>query len=149
VILAALAFLGACRPSAVGGAATGASSSAAAVQEFLNAGRAQDIQALSAVWGNDESPVRDRVDRQELERRLLIMVCHLRHEESRIGAPQAGEAGRIRHSVELVNGGTTATSAFTTVRNRRSGRWFVEDFDMEPLRRSCMQTPRASAAGSF
>ena len=70
----------------------GATSSAAAVEQFLSAAKAQDLQAMSAVWGNAVSPMRERVDRQELERRLLIMTCHLRHDTSRIGAAQPAVA---------------------------------------------------------
>ena len=77
-----------CRPAAVGSGSGGADTAQMAVVEFLNAARAQDLQGISAVWGNDESPTRDRVDRQELERRLMIIACHLRHDESRIGAAQ-------------------------------------------------------------
>ena len=122
---------------AASGPMTGATSSDAAVQQFLFAAKAQDLQALSAVWGNEESPVRDRADRQELERRLLIMVCHLRHDESRIGPAQAGEGGRVMHRVDLTQGTKTAAPIFTTVRNRKSGRWFVETFDMTAVSGFC------------
>jgi hypothetical protein len=139
--MAALALLAACRPAAVGAPEPGASSSTRGVEQLLIAARAQDLQALSAVWGNDEGPVRDRVERQELERRLLIMMCHLRHDESRIGPVQAGEGGRTIHPVELKQGATEAVSNFTLVRNKESGRWFVEDFDMRPLRPFCTTMP--------
>ncbi len=131
-----VALMPACR--GVGsGASAGAESSEQAVVQFLNGSRADDLQAVSAVWGNAESPTRDRVDRQELERRLLIMVCHLRHDESRIGVAQRGELGRTVHQVELVTDGRTVTLPFTTVKNARSGRWFVEDVDLTPARANC------------
>jgi hypothetical protein len=133
VVFAALALMAGCRAGAVGGAAPGAASSEAVVREFLNAARAQDLQALSAVWGNEDSPTRDRIERQELERRLLIMMCHLRHDESRILEAQAGEAGRTVRPVELTQSAQKVSTTFTLVKNRRSGRWFVEDFDMRPL----------------
>ena len=141
VSLLALAIVVGCRPGAVGGPAPGASSSENAVSEFLSAARAQDLQALSAVWGNDVSPARDRIERQELERRLLIIMCHLRHDESRIAQRQAGAEGRTLHPVDLSQGTMRATATFTTVRNRKSGRWYVEDFDMRPLRGFCTQMP--------
>lgn len=120
-----------------GGGVTGATSSEQAVVTFLGAARAQDLQAVSAVWGNDESPTRDRVERQELERRLMIIVCHLRHDESRIGAAQSGEAGRTIHQVELTKGTIQATVPFTTVRNKTNGRWYVEDVDLRGARQIC------------
>ncbi len=139
-LLLVLAVAG-CRPNAVGSGSTGADSSQMAVVEFLNGARAQDLQAISKVWGNAESPTRDRVERQELERRLLVIICHLRHDESRIGAPQLGEAGRTIFSAELTRGTRRATVPFTTVRNTRNGRWYVEDVDLRPAREICNAEP--------
>lgn len=140
-----LVLLAGCRPAAPGGA-TGAPASDAAVQQFLFGANAEDLQAMSAVWGNQESPTRDRVSRQELERRLLILVCHLRHDESRIGPAQAGEAGRVLHRVELRKGALTASPMFTTVRNPRDGRWYVEDLDMRAVQPLCAASPRPDPA---
>ena len=135
LLLVLVAIMG-CRRT-VGGVEAGATSSDAAVQQFLFAAKAQDLQAMSAVWGNAESPVRDRADRQQLERRLLLMTCHLRHDESRIGAGTAGEAGKVLHRVDLTQGDKKASPVFTTVRNTRTRRWFVEDFDFQSLASFC------------
>lgn len=133
-----VAVLAGCRAGAVG-TDPGAVGSEQAVAQFLAAARAQDLQAMSAVWGNAEAPTRDRVERQELERRLLIMMCHLKHDESRIGPAQVGEAGRILHAVDLKQGAKEAATTFKTVRNTRSGRWYVEEFDIQPLIPLCAQ----------
>ena len=95
------------------------------------------VQAMSAVWGDQQSPTRDRVSRQELERRLLIIVCHLRHDESRIGPAQTGEGGRVLHRVEFTQGTLKASPMFTTVRNLKDGRWYVEDLDMRAVQPFC------------
>ena len=121
----------------VGGPEAGALSSTAAVEQYLSAAKAQDLQALSAVWGNAEAPVRDREDRQQLERRLLIITCHLRHDGSRIGAAQPGASGKLLHRVELTQGDKKASPMFTTVRNTKTGRWFVEDFDFKSTASFC------------
>lgn len=140
-MLVLLAMAG-CRAAALPtGATTGAATSTEAVLAFLGAAKAQDLQAISAVWGNDESLTRDRVERQELERRLLIINCHLRHDESRIGVAQMGEAGRTLLSVELVSGQARATVPFTTVKNPRDNRWYVEDVDLRPARDICNAAP--------
>lgn len=101
---------------------------------------------MSAVWGNETALVRDTEGRQELERRLLILNCHLRHDESRIGPPQMGEAGRTLFRVELKKGTTNAATVFKTVRNRRSGLWFVEDFDLKGVRDLCDGITRPGGA---
>jgi hypothetical protein len=143
--VAMLVLLAGCRRG-IGGPAPGAAASQVAVQQFLNASKAGDLQAMSAMWGNEESPVRDRADRQEVERRLLIMNCHLRHDTARIGPPQEAPAGRIQHRVELTQGTKTASPVFTTVKNIKSGRWYVETFDLEAVRAFCA-TPSGSDAG--
>jgi hypothetical protein len=135
-LLMVLVATAACRRT-VGGPEAGATSSAAAVEQFLSAAKAQDLQAMSAVWGNAVSPMRERVDRQELERRLLIMTCHLRHDTSRIGAAQPAVAGKLTHRVDLTQGDKKASPEFTTVRNAKSGRWFVEDFEFASLASFC------------
>lgn len=116
-----------------------------AVVQFLDAARAQDMDQMSAVWGNAESPTRDRVERQELERRLLIMMCHLKHDESRLSPAQPGEAGRTLMRAELKQGTKEATVPFTLVKNARTELWFVEDVDLRPAREFCTPatvTPR-------
>lgn len=135
-VLAVLVLLAGCR-SIAGGAATGAESSDAAVQQFIFAARAGDLQGMSAVWGDDIRPTRDLVSRQELERRLLIIACHMRHDESRIGAARRGESGRVLHTVEMTKGTLRASPLFTTVRNRKSGRWYVENIDLTVLQPFC------------
>lgn len=140
LLLVLLAAVG-CRAAAVPTGSTGAATSTEAVVAFLGAAKAQDLQAISAVWGNEESLTRDRVERQELERRLLIINCHLRHDESRIGVPQMGEAGRTLLSVEILKGDVRATVPFTTVKNARNNRWYVEDVDLRAARDICNSTP--------
>jgi hypothetical protein len=152
-MLVLLVLLAGCRPGR--GGATGASSPEAAVQQFLFASKASDLQAMSAVWGDQESPTRDRVSRQELERRLLIIECHLRADESRIGPSEAGEAGRVLYRVSLTKGDLQASPLFTTVRNLKDGRWYVENIDLSVLQKFCSasmpqkppaQPPRDGAA---
>ncbi len=58
-----------------------------AVQHFLDAAQNEDLQGLSAYWGDEAGPTRDRFPRQELERRELIMIGMLkRHDKRRTSA---------------------------------------------------------------
>lgn len=131
-----LVLLAGCR-RAVGGPEPGAAASQMAVQQFLNAAKAGDLQAMSAVFGDDVSPLRDRASRQEVEQRMMIMVCHLKHDTARIGTAQAAQNGRTQHRVELTQGTKSASPLFTTVKNDRTGRWFVADFDLAAVRQFC------------
>ena len=139
--------LAGCRRTAVG-PEPGAEAPQLAVQQFLAAAKGQDLQAMSAVFGTAEGPLRDRAPRQEVERRMIIMTCHLRHDESRIGAPQSGEGGRVSFRVDLTQGTKTAAPVFKTVKATRSGRWFVEEFDLVAVRSFCgsSQTPPTDAS---
>jgi hypothetical protein len=137
----------------MGGPEAGARTSTAAVEQFVAAAKAQDLQAMSAVWGNAEGPVRDREDRQQLEQRLLIMICHLRHDGAKVGPDETGPSGKVMHRVDLTQGDKKASPMFTTVRNAKTGRWFVEDFDFQSLSNFCTAGNRAarppvSGAGS-
>ncbi|HVT39820.1 MAG TPA: hypothetical protein VHE78_12290 [Gemmatimonadaceae bacterium] len=114
------------------GALTGADNPRTAVERFLAAARAQDMQAISAVWGNDKGSQRDQVDRQELEKREVIMIALLRHDQANISAPQAAPGGRLKMTVDLKQGSLTASPVFTVVRGP-SNRWYVEDFDTQLL----------------
>ena len=134
-LLLVLVVIGCRRPT--GGGEAGARTAQEAVVQFLDAARARDLDQMSAVWGNASTPVRDQVSRQELEQRLLIMICVLRHDESRIGVPAPGEAGRQVYRVELKQGDKVATTPFTTVRNAKLDKWFVEEFDLRPVREFC------------
>ena len=124
----------------------GARSPEQAVVQFLDAARAKDMDQMSAVWGNADGPTRDRVERQELERRLLIMICFFKHDESRLAPAQRGEAGRTIIRADIKQGPKTATVPFTLIKNSRTDMWFVEDVDLRPLREFC--SPEAAGGAS-
>lgn len=138
-----LVLLAGCRRS-IGGPEAGAASSQTAIQQFLNAANAGDIQAMSAVFGDEQSPLRDRVSREEVERRMLIMTCHLKHDAQQIGTAQSGQNGRTQHRVELTQGTKQASPVFVTTKNSRTGRWFVADFDLPAVRDFCGVARRPS-----
>jgi hypothetical protein len=83
------------------------------------------------------APVRDLVSREEHEKRVLIMLCHMRHDEYRILSNRAAEGGRMIYDVELKAGTVTVAAPFTTIKNEKTGRYFVEDFKLQPLAPVC------------
>ena len=50
-----------------GGQMTGAASSQLAVEQFLAAARAQDLQAFSAIWGSERGPAREGRSQRALD----------------------------------------------------------------------------------
>jgi hypothetical protein len=124
-------------PPSVGGA-TGAGDARSAAQAFLDAGKAQDLQALSAVWGSNNGPLRNQVSHDELEKRELVMMCFLKHDTDSIGAPSAAAGSRIVFPVTLTEGSTSRATTLTTMLGP-SSRWYVEKIDLRPIEALCQR----------
>ncbi|WP_461412512.1 hypothetical protein [Gemmatimonas sp.] len=120
-------------PSTVGGV-----SGRSTVEAFLAAVNAQDLQAMSGLWGNSKGLARDQLKREELEKRLIIMQCLMQHEKAVFPEerPRLQTGGRQEFIVTLSKGKNTANTAITTVQGP-SGRWLVEDVDVTKLRDFC------------
>ncbi len=119
-----------------GATMTGASSPKQAVEAFLSAVRAQDLQALSVVWGTDHGPARDIIDRDVLEKREIIMMCFFGADKSSIGDAVQGQKATLVFPVTLTKGALTRETDFTTVRGP-SERWYVESADILKVRDFC------------
>ena len=132
-LLPLLIVLAACSSVQGGGAGTGAESPNAAIQQFLAAARSKNLPAMAAIWGTEKGPASASMNQKELERRELIMIQCLAHEQATPGTPAPGEAGRLRIPVELTLVTLKATPHFTVVRGP-GGRWYVENLDIDQLR---------------
>ena len=133
LVAAAAVLLGACGSApAAGGSATGARSSRAAVEAFLDAARAGDVQALTAVWGTENGAARDRLSPDELEMRAVTMICHFRADSYEIVNERAGDGGQRVASVELRKGTLRRTTTFWTVQGP-ADRWYVSDADLRSV----------------
>ncbi len=145
-LLVLLVLLGACRsspvtttPPAPTTSAYGAPAARAAVETFFAAIKAGDLQAISMVWGNEKGPlVNDRsISREEIERRELLMICYLNHDESRVlERVQAGEPAYTVFQTELKKNGVVRRPTISTVQGPQ-GRWFVVNADIEAVRDFC------------
>jgi hypothetical protein len=139
-LLLVVSFSAACRtvpmnpaPSASAGSmAVGATTPQGAVEMMLAAAQVQDIQAVAAAWGDEKGMTRDRIPRDELEKRALAMICVLRHDSQKIGDPQQLGGGRYQLAVDLKQGTSSGTTNFTVARSA-AGRWLVTDFGMAAL----------------
>ena len=127
-----LVLVAACRAAPMGSALTGAESPRAAVERFLAAARAQDLQALGAVWGDEKGATRERIPRPQLEELQIIQLCLLKHEQSHIADPAVALGGRLTMQVDLTQGSLTANVKFTVAKGP-SNRWYVADFDAVAL----------------
>jgi hypothetical protein len=114
----------------------GATSPRAAVAAFMAAAKNEDLQAMALVWGTAAGPARNLIPREELEKRELIMICFLRHDSYQMISDGGSTAGQRRIEVAVEQGTLRRATAFTVVPGA-DGRWYVQTFDMEPLREIC------------
>ncbi len=128
-----LPFAVACSSLPGGGSGTGAESPSAAIQQFLSASQRKDLTAMANVWGTEKGPASQNMNQRELERRELIMIQCLPHEQATLGTPAPSEAGRLRIPVELTLVTRKAKPIFTVVRGPKN-RWYVENLEIDQLR---------------
>lgn len=118
--------------------AVGAMSGKVAVEGFLKAVKAQDLQSMSAIWGTTKGAARDQMKREDLEKRLIIMQCTLTHEKWAFleDRPRLQTGGRQEFQLELSQAERSARTSIVTV-SGPGGRWFVEDINLLPLKDFC------------
>ena len=121
-------------PVTVGAGATGPRG---ALDAFLAAIRAKDLQALGAVWGDKNGAIRDtkRISREEVEQRELLLMCYFNHETFRVLSEAPSPGGERIMSVSLTKGTLSRTTNFYLVSGQ--DRWYVRSADIEPVRDLC------------
>ena len=142
--IACLLLLGACTrttqevpvspaPSPIGTISTPAPAPAngprPALDAFMAAIQAQDIQALGLAWGDKSGPVRDskRLTREDLEQRELILLKCLKHDKYRVLTESPAADGERVMSVEITSGTRTRAADFFSARG--PDRWYVRTIE--------------------
>jgi hypothetical protein len=123
-------------PSTPSVALTGAAAPKLAVEQFLAAVKAQDLQAISVVWGTSKGPARDQMERTELERREIIMQGCYAHDRYRVLEEGPSPGGERFVKLEITRGRTTATPTFAVVKGP-SDRWYVRDAGISAMTALC------------
>jgi hypothetical protein len=121
----------ACR-SAPSGLQVGTSDPRGAVEQMLAAARAQDLQAITAVWGDERGLVRDRTSREEVESRSFILACLLRSDSHTLGPAMPATGGHVFVNADLVQGKLKATTRFELAPTP-GRRWLVTNVDVQAL----------------
>jgi hypothetical protein len=130
-----------CRRTVVVGSATtvndpGAPTPREAVDRFMAAASAQDLQAMSLVWGTAAGPTISTMDKEERDKREIIMLCFLKHDRYQILGEAPGPEGERVFAMEVTFKGLTRSTTFKSVRGP-SNRWYVREFDNNALRDIC------------
>lgn len=118
-------------------AGVSASSATGALTAFLGGAKAQDIQAMAAVWGTSEGPAGGQKTRQELEQGLYYNMKCLRNDSFKILDDSQGPAGARILNVQITRGSLSRTTRFTTVAGPEN-KWYVNAFDPKPVSDLCM-----------
>ena len=116
----------------------GASSPQLAVEQFLTAVRAQDLQAMSVVFGTSNGPARDNMEREQLDKRLIILQCYFNHDKSRMLGETPGEGGHRIFTVELTRGRLVRSPRFYAIKGPRD-RWFVDNMEIAAVKEFCRE----------
>lgn len=118
--------------------APGAATPREAVQRFMSAAKAQDLQAMAIIWGTSAGPARGTMGQQEIEQREVIMMGCLKHDSYRTGAESPASGGERVVAVEIKFRDLTRTTNFYATPGP-SNRWYVRTFDLESVRDICVR----------
>lgn len=101
------------------------------LRAFMTAVQANDLRAMSNLWGSSKGPASSYMDRSQLEQRLTIIQVYLATEQYEILPPglsaHPGSQERA-FSVRLTRRGCTATVPVTLVRYQQG--WLVSAIDL-------------------
>jgi hypothetical protein len=108
-----------------------------ALDAFLSAIRAKDLQALGANWGDKDGAIRDskRISRDELEKRELLLMCYFSHDSYTVLNDEAAASGERKMTVRLTKGTLSRTTDFLLA--SAPERWYVRSGNIEPVRDLC------------
>lgn len=124
--------------TAAGPNTPGGANAREAVQKFLAAAKAENLQAMGSVWGTSEGPARSNMERSELEQREIVMLCYLKH-DSYVITSESPAANRERvFAVDLTFRDLTRTANFFATPGP-GGRWYLRSFEMEKLTDICQR----------
>ncbi|MBL8984406.1 MAG: hypothetical protein JNL26_19630 [Gemmatimonadetes bacterium] len=132
----ALIVAGCSRNPGPGSQLTGAAAPRLAAEAFMKAVAAQDLQAMSVVWGTEKGAARDQLDRTELDRRLIVIQSCYAHDRYTIGDETPGPNGHRFIKVSIHRGRNSRTPNFEMVKGP-SDRWYVQDADFDSMQGMC------------
>ncbi len=114
----------------------GAATPTLAIQAFMAAIKAQDLDALALIWGSAKGPARDVTPSDQLRKRELIMECYLQHDSYRVVAEIASSAELHIVTLAVTKGSFTRETKTQVVLGPHQ-RWYVANTELAPLRDLC------------
>jgi hypothetical protein len=111
---------------------SGAPSARGAVERFLAAVRAEDLQAMGLVWGSKAGPARQTIPREELEKREVILAQCLANDSASFLDENSAPNGdrQVRY---VLHRGTLARTTLFDVQDGPDSRWYVKEIDLRDV----------------
>lgn len=119
---------------------TGAAAPRLAVEQFLAAAKAGDLQAMSVVFGTNKGAARNNIPPNELEKREVILQCYFNADSYRIVSEAPGTDGHRVVRTELTKGKVSRQPNFFVVQGPDQ-RWYVDNMEIAVVRDFCGQNP--------
>ena len=107
-----------------------------ALTKFLQAAKAQDVQALANVWGTSRGAARTFMAPEELEMRVIYMLKCLRHDSYSVLTETPALGDKRTFATQLKYGPLTAVTDFTTTPGPE-GRFYLEMLNLEKVNVIC------------
>ena len=121
----------------MGSSLAGAPTPRDAATMFMGAVKSQDLQAMGAIWGSEQGPARDHMEREVLDKRLILLQQCYDHDRAQILDERLGTSATERVvRVQVTRGNRTKTPEFKVVRGP-SNRWYVGDTDFPTVQEFC------------
>jgi hypothetical protein len=120
--------------------ASGAATAREALNLFLASAKAQDLQAMSNIWGSSSGSARtgSTMTADQLEQREIIMMKCLRHDSFTVVGETPAAGGERVFAVELKLGTLAPRTDFTATL-ATDGRWYVRTLDLPRLQQICQK----------
>jgi hypothetical protein len=109
-----------------------------ALRGFMAAAKQQDLQALSAYWGDKDGAARDRLPREELEKRELYMVRCIRHDTYEVVGNAVAVGSGLAMVVKVKYRELSRSTDVQIVRGP-ANRWYVKEVSVTKLQDICMR----------
>jgi len=135
--IALLLVVSSCRRQGAGGESMGAPSARAAVDQFMAAAKAKDLDAMGRIWGTSQGPTISTMPATERERREVSIMPCLKHDRFVVLNDTPATGGKRQFSVELRYKEVVAAAPFVAVMGP-GGRWYVESVEVNDLRQICV-----------
>jgi hypothetical protein len=139
-VVAGLAAVGvlaaACASGGRSAAGDGRDSPRQALMAFLAAAKERDLDAMAVVWGGERGSAARYMPKEERDKRLLIVQCHLQHDASKVAAEYPADGGRRGFRVDLTFRGLTRTTTMLAAQGPNQ-RWYLESADIEKTSEFC------------